>query len=200
MLKVGLTGGIGCGKTTVSELFAELGVAVIDADLIARRLVQPGQPALRQIVAMWGKDMLESDGSLNRSRLRERVFSQPETKQALEALLHPLIFQAMRTEMAVLNDPYCLLAIPLLFETQMTALADRILVIDCPTQLQIERVRRRDQLSTGQIEAIIASQVSREYRLAHADDLIENTASNDKLAEDVKKLHNLYLSFSNCQD
>jgi dephospho-CoA kinase len=200
MLKVGLTGGIGCGKTTVANLFAGWGVPIIDADVIAHDLVQPHQPALAKIQENWGDRMLNADGSLCRPCLRELVFSHPEEKQKLEAIMHPLIFQTMQTAIKQIDAQYCLLAIPLLFETQMTQLVDRILVVDCPVESQIRRVEKRDHLPLGQIQAIIASQVSREYRISHADDLIENTENNGKLAEQVKKLHNLYLSISNFQD
>lgn len=200
MLKVGLTGGIGCGKTTVAKLFEELGVPVIDADEISHHLVQVGQPALATIAKVFGAEMLNSDGSLNRSHLRNLVFSHPEDKAKLESILHPLIFQAIQTSVEMLDTQYCLICIPLLFETQMTQLVDRILVVDCPEETQILRVRQRDHLAREQIQAIIHSQVSREYRITHANELIENTESNDKLAEQVKKLHNLYLSISNCQD
>ncbi len=198
MLKIGLTGGIGCGKTTVARLFAELGSPVIDADQIAHELVAKGQPALKQIDQQFDAGILNPDGSLNRSRLREIVFSDPAQKQKLESILHPLVYQAIQTELERLNAPYCIIAIPLLFETNMTHFVDRVLVVDCPVETQIARVRKRDQLSLERIQSIIDSQVSRDVRKSHADDLIDNSESDYRLAEQVKKLHNLYLSLSAC--
>lgn len=197
MLKIGLTGGIGCGKSTVARLFAHLGVPVIDADLIAHKLVEAGQPALAQIRQAFGPEILDPGGSLDRARLREIVFSNPEAKQKLEGILHPLIYRAIQAAIEELNTPYCLICIPLLFETNMAHLPDRILVIDCPPETQIERVEKRDHLSKNRIQSIIDSQVSRAYRIKHADDLIDNSDTDDTLAVQVKKLHNLYLSISN---
>jgi dephospho-CoA kinase len=200
MLKIGLTGGIGCGKTTVAQLFAQEGVPVIDADVIAHQLVQPGQPALKQIQALWGDGILKADGCLDRAKLREIVFAAPEEKQRLENLLHPLVYAAIEHTVQQLSAKYCLICVPLLLETAMTDRVDRVLVVDCPVETQILRVRERDQLPIQQIQAIIDSQVPRDYRLAKADDVIANIETNDKLAEQVKKLHNLYLSLSHCQD
>jgi len=198
MLKVGLTGGIGCGKSTVAKLFAALNVPILDADIIAHQLVEPGQPALAQIQQVFGDDILKPDGSLNRHQLRELVFSDAEKKQQLEAILHPPIYQALQTEMAQLSAPYCIICIPLLFETGKAAFVDRILVIDCAVEIQLQRVKQRDKLTEARIQSIIDNQVSRTFRKAHADDLIDNSGTDDRLAEQVKKLHNLYLSLSAC--
>lgn len=200
MLKIGLTGGIGCGKTTVSQLFQTFNVPVIDADTIAHQLVAVGQPALASIRQQFGAHFINPDGSLNRAQLREVIFTDAGQKQQLEALLHPLIHQTIQTELAALHTPYCIISIPLLFETQMTHWVDRILVIDCPVESQIERVLKRDNMPLANLLAIIASQVTRDFRTAHADDLLANTDSHDKLAEAVKKLHNLYISLSTRQD
>ncbi|MFZ2168654.1 MAG: dephospho-CoA kinase [Methylococcaceae bacterium] len=206
MLKVGLTGGIGCGKTTVAKIFAQLNIPVIDADEIAHRLVSIGQPALAQIEQEFGEDILSPDGSLNRRKLKELIFSDPKQKQKLESILHPLVYQAIQAELKLLNTAYCIISIPLLFETKMSHFVDRILVIDCAVETQIERVRRRDNLTIEKIQSIIDSQASRSFRIEKADDLIENqdtienSDTNDKLAEQVKKLHNLYLSLSTCRD
>jgi len=200
MLKVGLTGGIGCGKTTVALLFAQHGVPIIDADTIAHALVQQGQPTLAEITQIWGQVILKEDGTLDRARLRDLIFACPDAKHKLESLLHPLVFRDIQTAIENVTADYCLISIPLLFETSMTSLVDRVLVIDCPTETQIMRVKLRDQLSREQILAIIDTQVTRDFRTTHADDLIENTETNDRLAEQVKKLHNLYLSISHCQD
>ena len=200
MLKIGLTGGIGCGKTTVAKIFEQLKIPVIDADDIAHQLVAVGQPALARIQQEFGPELLNSDGSLNRKMLRELIFSDPKQKQKLEAILHPLVYQAIAAELEQLNTPYCIICIPLLFETNMTHFVDRILVVDCSVETQIERVLRRDNMTMARIQSIIDSQVSRAFRKAQADDLIDNPETDDRLAEKVKKLHNFYLSLSTCQE
>ncbi|WP_027148920.1 dephospho-CoA kinase [Methylobacter tundripaludum] len=200
MLKVGLTGGIGCGKSTVAEIFADLNIPVLDADQIAHSLVEKGQPALTRIQQEFGASILNPDGSLNRRHLREIVFSDLKQKQKLESILHPLIYKTLQAELEPLIAPYCIISIPLLFETDMTHLVDRILVIDCPVETQIERVKIRDNLTIERIQSIIDNQVSRAYRIAKADDLIDNSTTDYRLAEQVKKLHNLYLSLSACRD
>lgn len=196
MLKVGLTGGIGCGKTTVSRLFIELNVPVFDADEIAHDLVRPSQPALCEIVKTFGEDTLLQDGSLNRQFLREIVFSDVQQKLKLEAMLHPRVFATMQEKIESSNTPYCILSIPLLFETKKADFVDRILVVDCPVGLQIERVSQRDGMTKERIQSIIDSQATRNFRLSHADDVIDNTITPSELAEHVKKLHNFYLSIS----
>lgn len=196
MLKVGLTGGIGCGKTTVSDLFGGLGVPVLDADQVAHELTDKGQPALARIREEFGEQILNSDGSLNRLQLKKLIFADAKQKQKLEAILHPLIIAALNAKIEQLNAPYCILSIPLLFETKMEPAVDRILVVDCPVELQIERVSKRDKLDIKVIQAIIASQISRDYRRKHADDLLDTSQTDNPLAEQVKKLHNLYLSLS----
>ena len=198
MLKIGLTGGIGCGKSTIAQLFnSHYNIPIIDADIIARQLVEPEQPALSLIQQTFGKTILNNDGSLNRDKLRDCIFSSAVKKKQLEDILHPLIYSQMQSEFEKQTSAYSILCIPLLMETHMTTFVDRILIIDCPVEIQIERVIRRDQLSTHQISSIIDSQVSREYRLSHADDIIDNSNSSSQLAEQVKKLHNQYLLYSN---
>lgn len=196
MLKIGLTGGIGSGKSTVSRLFAKLNVPIIDADVTAHRLVQPGQPALVEIRRVFGDKIVMPNGQLDRAALRTLVFADPEQKKKLESILHPLIRAELRSEAENRTEPYCILAIPLLFETGMQQWVDRVLVVDCPVEIQIERVKKRDHLEDATIHAIIATQVSRETRTAGADDLIDNSGADSHLAEQVKKLHNLYLSLS----
>ncbi len=200
MLKIGLTGGIGCGKSTVAKIFESLSVPVIDADQIAHALVAIGQPALAQIEVAFGSIVINPDGSLNRKALRDIVFFDAEKKYTLDAIMHPLVYQTITNQLESLIAPYCILAIPLLFETEMTDFVDRILVIDCPEGMQIERVCRRDGLSVQMVEAIIANQVSRSFRIAHANDIIDNCVAEDGLAERLKKLHNSYLSLSACRD
>lgn len=198
MLKIGLTGGIGSGKSTIANLFNRLyNISVIDADIIARQLVEPGQPALDLIQQTFGKAILNNNGSLNRDKLRDCIFSNTDKKKQLEDILHPLIYNQMQSEFEKQTSAYSILCIPLIMETHMTSFVDRLLIIDCPVEIQIERVKRRDQLSRQRISSIIDSQVSREYRLSRADDIIDNSNSNTELAEQVKNLHNQYLLYSN---
>ncbi len=198
MLKIGLTGGIGCGKTTVSKLFEQLNIPVIDADSIAHQLVEIGQPALKEIVEAFGSDIIDAEGSLNRKKLSQLIFSDKQQKHTLEAILHPKIYLSIQTAIKSVNSAYCIISMPLLFEANMIDLVDRILVIDCSIDNQIERVQKRDNMPLLQIQAIIDSQVSRTYRKAHANDIIDTTKSNHILAETVKKLHNLYIYLSAC--
>jgi len=199
MLKIGITGGIGCGKTTIANLFnSSYNIPVIDADIIAHQLVEPGKPALQSLEHQFGKLIITEEGALNRQKLRELIFSDPALKDQLEQILHPLIYQQMQCEFEQQSTPYSLLCIPLLMETKMTAFVDKTLVIDCSVNQQIERVQSRDKLSRDQILSIINSQVSREYRLSHADNVINNSNSTTQLADHIKKLHNQYLLLSNC--
>ncbi len=200
ILKIGLTGGIGCGKSTVTHLFAQLGTPIIDADHIAHQLVQPGQPALEKIEQKFGGTVINDDGSLNRTVLRNIVFSDPVKKQQLEAILHPLIYAQMQNQIKQCTAAYVILSIPLLLETHRQHFVDRILVVDCPLEQQIKRVKQRDQLSDQQIQAIIASQIPRQQRLYAGDDIINNSGKISDLAEQIKKLHNLYISPSFSQN
>jgi len=193
MLKIGLTGGIGSGKSTVAKLFQQLGIPVIDADLIAHQLVRPGQPALGALVTEFGPAILTSKGELDRSRLRELIFHDHTAKTRLESILHPAVFAEMHRRATGLQTPYCILAIPLLIETNAQSMVDRILVIDCPERLQIERVKRRDGLDESLIKRILASQASRQERLAHAHDIIVNEGDLAMLERQVKDLHLYYL-------
>lgn len=194
MLKVGLTGGIGSGKSTIAELFNSLyRIPIIDADIISRQLVEPGQPALSLIQKSFGKPVINQDGALNRDKLRDIIFSDQTKKKQLEEILHPLIYEEMQTIFDKQTSPYTILCIPLLMETKMCSFVDRILVVDCSVEVQIERVIQRDELSKEKTLSIISSQVSRQYRLAHADDVIDNTEATNQLAEKVKTLHNQYL-------
>ncbi|MGG7794765.1 dephospho-CoA kinase [Klebsiella aerogenes] len=190
---VALTGGIGSGKSTVADEFAHLGVTVIDADIIARQVVEPGTPALLAIAERFGPQMINDDGSLNRRRLRERIFAHSEDKAWLNALLHPLIQQETRRQMQASTSPYILWVVPLLVENRLTDKADRILVVDVPKETQIERTIRRDGVSREHAEHILAAQATREQRLAAADDVIENMGSADAVASHVARLHDKYL-------
>lgn len=193
MLKVGMTGGIGSGKSTVCHLFSALNVPIIDTDIIARQLVEPGQPALLQLVAAFGATIINQDGSLNRALLRQLAFSDADHKQQLDAIMHPLIFKELDAQVARLQAVYCLLVIPLLAETHNNYALDRVLLVDCPEQVQVQRVIKRDGISREQALAILAAQASRQQRLALANDVIDNTATSENLAEQVKRLHNSYL-------
>lgn len=194
MIKVGLTGGIGSGKSTITDLFSQYNIPIIDADIIAHQLVEPGQPALLQLKQLFGKSIINNDDTLNRGHLRDLVFSDKEKKIQLEAILHPLVFQKMQSECDKQNSHYGILSIPLLIETKMTNFVDHILVVDCSVETQVERVRLRDKLPTERILSIISSQTSRETRLSYADNIIDNSNSASQLAEQVKKLHNHYLN------
>lgn len=190
---VALTGGIGSGKSTVADEFAHLGVTVIDADIIARQVVEPGTPGLLAIAEKFGPQMINDDGSLNRRRLRERIFAHSEDKAWLNALLHPLIQQETRRQMQASTSPYLLWVVPLLVENRLTDKADRVLVVDVPKETQIERTIRRDGVSREHAEHILAAQATREQRLAAADDVIENMGSADAVASHVARLHDKYL-------
>jgi dephospho-CoA kinase len=196
-LMIGLTGGIACGKTTVAHLFIQQGAAVIDADEIAHQLVVPGQPALAQIVDYFGIDILEPTGHLNRAKLRQQVFAHPEQRQQLEAILHPLVLQQMWQQAQQQNTPYCLLCIPLLIETGLVNRVERVLVIDCPTDLQRQRLKQRSGLADVEITQILAAQVHREKRLAIADDVIHNNGTVTALEQQVVILHQKYLQLAN---
>jgi len=195
-LVVGLTGGIGSGKTTVAEGFSALGVPVIDADQLARELVEPGQPALAEITAVFGKSSLTEDGHLDRACIRQRIYSDAELKLQLEAILHPKIRQRIRTLIADIQAPYCVVAIPLLLETGQTDLVHRILVVDSPEKEQRQRVAARDGLSDNTIMAIMQSQADRSTRLAAADDVIVNDSDLAALGLRIQELHQHYLEIA----
>jgi dephospho-CoA kinase len=196
MLAIGLTGGIASGKSTASQFFQAQGIHVIDADIIARELVKPGQAALKQIVDSFGKDILDDKHQLNRTKLRDIVFNDQESRHKLEAILHPLIRAEMRKRLKTIDAPYCVLAIPLLVETGQTSLVDRVLVIDTDTELQIRRLRRRDGLDDRTIAAMLKAQATREQRLAIADDVISNNGSLDDFEHQLRKLHRRYLQLA----
>lgn len=199
MLVIGLTGGIGSGKTAVSDRFARLGIPVIDTDLLARELVEPGQPALAEIVAEFGPDCLDDEGRLQRSRLRERVFADPDGRRRLEAILHPRIRALARERIARLTAPYCLLVIPLLAETGMTDLVDRVLVVDAPEATQIHRVMARDRVTEAQARRILAAQADRSQRLALANEIVENAGDLAALDHQIAGLHQHYLTLTATQ-
>ncbi|RLA02936.1 MAG: dephospho-CoA kinase [Gammaproteobacteria bacterium] len=193
---VGLTGGIGSGKTTVANGFSKLGVPVIDADQLAHELVEPGQIALDEIISTFGPEALTTDGRLDRNYMRQQIFSDPVRKSRLEAILHPKIRQHIRALLSDIRAPYCILVIPLLLETRQTDLVDRILVIDSPEKEQLIRVAARDRLSDNAIMAIMASQADRNTRLAAADDIIVNDQDITALTCHIQELHKHYMGIT----
>lgn len=199
MLVIGLTGGIGSGKTAVSDRFVRLGVPVIDTDLLARELVEPGQPALAEIMAVFGPACMDDEGRLHRSRLRERVFADPTGRRRLEAILHPRIRTLARERIAHLTAPYCLLVIPLLAETGMTDLVDRVLVVDAPEATQIRRVMARDGIDEIQARRILVAQADRSQRLALANEIVENAGDLAALDHQIAELHQHYLTLAATQ-
>jgi len=191
-LLIALTGGIASGKSAVAEEFAKLGVPVLDTDQIARDVVAPGMPALGQLVAEFGTEILDANGQLNRAHLRERVFSDPAQRHKLEAITHPAIRAELAQRSAAAGGAYQVHVIPLLVETGRTDAYDRVLVVDCPEEAQIERLLSRDRGSREQAEEILAAQASREERLDAAHDVIENTGSLADLQRFVQTLHRNY--------
>jgi len=195
-LVVGLTGGIGSGKTTVANGFSALGVPVIDTDQLARELVEPGQPALNEIIATFGSEAITADGHLDRDYMRQLIFTDSERKSQLEAILHPRIRQRIRTLLADIRSPYCIVVIPLLLEARQMDLVDRILVVDLPENEQLTRVAARDSLSDNAVMAIINSQTDRNTRLAAADDIIVNDRGMSELTGSIQKLHRRYMDIT----
>lgn len=197
MFVVGLTGGIGSGKSTVANAFAALGVPVIDTDVIARELTAPGEAALDAIRAAFGETVMQAGGTLDRAALRRRVFADAAARHQLEAILHPAIRQRVKQALAQLNAPYALLVIPLLVETgAYHDMLQHILVVDCPETLQLARVMSRSGLRRDEVMAILAAQATRAERLAVADDVILNTASTEDLQVEVAGLHQRYLGLA----
>ncbi len=196
MLLIGMTGGIGVGKSTVARFFRELETPVIDADEVARQIVQPGSEALSEIISTFGPDVLNQQGALDRARLRAIIFSDPQKRHLLEGILHPKILDEMRKQTARLSAPYCIMSIPLLVETGNTGIVDRVLVIDVPEDIQRQRAMQRDNLSARAFKAIALAQASREERLAVADDVITNDNDLDALQRQVIALHQKYLTLT----
>lgn len=197
---LGLTGGIGSGKSAVVEAFGRLGVDWVDADHAARWVVEPGKPALGVIVDRFGETVLAADGSLNRSVLRELVFHHPEQRKWLEELLHPMIRQEIAEHLARATSPYAIMVSPLLVESGQYRQVDRVLVVDVPEALQLERAARRDRCSEAQIQAILSAQISRDERLRHADDVLVNDRDLAWLMCEVERLHNFYLTLRGGQE
>jgi dephospho-CoA kinase len=191
-----LTGGIASGKTAVSDSFRKLSVPVVDTDVIARELVEPGQSALTRIVEMFGPAILDPDGGLDRRKMRNAIFSSPEMKTRLEGLLHPMIAEEVMHRIEQVTAPYCILVIPLYTESGSYRWVDRVLVVDVDEERQIERVMSRDHIRREQAEAILNAQAGRQERLALADDLIENNGTLADLESKIDALHRKYSSLA----
>jgi len=195
-LKVGLTGGIASGKSAVADAFARRGVPIIDTDRIAREVVEPGQPALAAVIAAFGDAILGPDGRLDRRRLRQLVFPDPERRRTLEAILHPVIRAEVAARVRAVTAPYVVVAIPLLAESGQRDTVDRVLVVECPESLQIERLLARDGETPEGAAAILRAQASPAARRAIADDLLANDASLSALDDAVDQLHERYLALA----
>lgn len=193
---VGLTGGIGSGKTTVANLFAAEGITLVDADIVARDVVAPGSNGLKAIVAHFGVDILTPEGSLDRAKLRQRIFSHDAERKWLNQLLHPMIRQEMQKQVENATSPYVIMVVPLLFENGLDRLVNRTLVVDIPPDLQISRTVKRDNVDASQVNNIINSQCSRSEKLARADDIIDNQGEISTLKREVLALHQRYLHLS----
>lgn len=196
MLVIGLTGGIGSGKSTVVTLFEALGVEVFDADVIARELLQPGRDAFAPVLAVFGDGILDVDGRIDRGRLAELVFSDPGRRRALESIVHPLVRHWLKEQLISARGPYCILCVPLLVETNMDDMVDRVLVIDIDPDTQLKRLLANRPLDEAGARRIIAAQASRQERLARADDIIDNNGPPEALPPRVAALHQYYLGLA----
>lgn len=192
-LRVGLTGGIASGKSTVADLFAEYGIPIIDTDVIARQLVQPGEPALEEIRAAFGDELFDAEGRLNRKSMRNIVFSDPCRRRQLEAILHPKIREAVVSQSENVDGPYQIIVVPLLVGSPIQEFLDRILVVDCDEDTQLSRLLARDAENDDQARRILATQASRQERLAIADDVISNDEELSGTRRQVDALHSKYL-------
>ncbi|MGR5066784.1 MULTISPECIES: dephospho-CoA kinase [Vibrio] len=192
---IGLTGGIASGKTTVANLFKQqFQIDIVDADIVAREVVDPGTPGLNAIIAHFGPDIVHEDNTLDRAKLREKIFSYPEEKTWLNALLHPMIREKMIEDLQQVTSDYALLVVPLLIENKLDSLCNRVLVVDVDPQTQISRTVKRDNVSEEQAKAILASQASRQQRLALADDVVKNNPHDPDLLLQITDLHQKYLA------
>jgi len=197
MLRVGLTGGIGAGKTTVSDKFNYLfGIPVIDADEISRDLMRPGNKAYTEITQLFGTESIKNTGEINREFLRQMIFTDQNMRRKLENIIHPQVHAEINKQVTSFTTPYCLIVIPLLIESNMNSVVDRILVIDACEQNQIDRVKLRDLCSTNDVKSILKAQISPRERLRHADDIITNNGNLVELDDQIYKLHENYLALS----
>lgn len=200
MFSVGLTGGIASGKTTVSNLFAEHGVPIIDTDVISRKLLETGELAYLKVCARFGDEILHADGQIDRSALRKIVFSNPQQKKWLETMLHPLIFRHSHDAITGYSaERYVLVVVPLLFETNFQSLVDRILVVDCPAEQQVRRLINRDDIDEDLAHKMLEQQMTNGERIARAHDIIDNRDEDSDLAAQVDALHQSYLAIATKQ-
>lgn len=193
-LVVGLTGGVASGKSAAAACFEALGVPVIDTDRLAREAVQPGSGTLADIVEAFGEDVLTAAGELDRERMRERVFSDEAARRRLEAILHPCIGELLDAELSEIRAPYCIVAIPLLVEAGWTERVDRVLVVDVPEAVQVERLQARDGMDAGAARRMIRTQADRDDRLRVADDVLDNSGTREELEARVARLHTAFLA------
>lgn len=194
VLKIGLTGGIGSGKSTACEIFSELDVPIIDADIVARKVVQAGMPALQLIKEEFGEDIITKDGVLDRKKVRDQIFTNEIDRKKLENILHPVIYERIVHETENIDSSYCIISIPLLLETEALDIIDRVLIIDVSEKLQLSRASVRDNASLNDIKRIIRTQMSRDNRLAAADDIINNEGDIENLRRQIHDLHEFYKS------
>jgi dephospho-CoA kinase len=193
---VGLTGGIGSGKSAAAERFRALGIKVVDADVCARIVVEPNKPALKTIAEHFGSEILQADGTLDRAALRQKIFADEAERKWLEALLHPLIFEEMWSQLQSAPSPYAILESPLLIEAGQLAICQRVLVVDAAEETQLARTTARDNNSVAQVKAIMAAQATRQQRNAKADDIVSNDGDLASLHQAIDKLHQHYLSLA----
>jgi dephospho-CoA kinase len=193
---VGLTGGIGSGKSAAAERFRALGITVVDADVCARIVVEPNKPALKTIAEHFGSEIIQADGTLDRAALRQKIFADEAERKWLEALLHPLIFEEMWSQLQLAQSPYAVLESPLLIEAGQKAICQRVLVIDAAEETQLARATARDNNSIEQVKAIMAAQATRQQRNAKADDIVNNDGDLASLHQAIDKLHQHYLSLT----
>ena len=195
-LFIGLTGGIGSGKTTVTNIFSELGVPIIDADAISHEVVEKGQPALKTIAEVFGSDVIDENGQLRRDKLRQIVFDDSQARKKLESIIHPLVYGEIKRQISQVSFPYCILSSPLLLESRSQYKVDRVAIIDVPESIQIERAGQRDNLPAADIQKIIDSQLNRNSRIKQADDVLVNDKDLCSLRNKVELLHKKYLELS----
>jgi len=193
MLIIGLTGGIGSGKSVASDKFASLGITVVDADVASRTVVEPGKPALQEIESHFGSEIITEDGQLDRAKLREIIASDAEERKWLESVLHPRIGEQIAKEISESTSPYTLFVAPLLLETNSQEMCARVVVVDVPNDVQVERTAKRDKVPTDQAEQMVSAQMEREKRLEKADDVLLNTGTIEELEKKIEQLHEKYL-------
>ena len=196
MLIIGLTGGIGSGKSVASDKFKSLGVAVVDADVASRTVVEPGKPALKEIEDHFGSGIITAEGKLDRNNLREIIATDPEERKWLESVLHPKIGEQITKEISESTSVYTLFVAPLLLETNSQEMCSRVVVVDVPKDVQIRRTAKRDKVSPNQVEQMVAAQMEREKRLEKADDVLLNSGTIEDLEKQVEELHKKYIKMA----